>query len=277
MPAMLATLAYAVSTLLVLLFANRGLRRLRARAEGTGAAAGIVEAAEVFSVFLIAAGVASGCAHGEEVGDDILWIAAFGLTAIVAFDLSAWFGIRVLAGGAVWREVQRDNRAAAVFAAGHVVATGLLAANLFAGTAWGDLGQAAGFFLLAQLSLHALVWLFRLLTAYDDDAQVLEHNHAAALSHAGVSVAMALLIAHAADGPFVGLAASLGNYGVALLEGLAFYVVRQVIVQCVILRARPTLRGGEIDRAIGERADVGAGALEAATYVATALLVRSLV
>jgi hypothetical protein len=57
-------LAHAVSTLLVLLLVNRGLRRLRNRVERTGAAAGIVDAAEVFSVFLIAAGVTSGCARG---------------------------------------------------------------------------------------------------------------------------------------------------------------------------------------------------------------------
>lgn len=44
-------------------------------------------------------------------------------------------------------------------------------------------------------------------------------------------------------------------------------------MQCVVLRSKPTFSGGELDRAIGERRDLGAGALEGATYLAVALFV----
>lgn len=51
--------------------------------------------------------------------------------------------------------------------------------------------------------------------------------------------------------------------------------LRQLLVQCVLLRARPSIVGGEIDRRIAD-GDVGVGALEAMTYVGFALLlVRS--
>ena len=272
---MLERLAFAIATLLALLLLDRVLQRLWRRVAGTGPAARIVDAAEVFGTFLIAAAAVGGCVTGERFADDVLWLAVFGITALVAFDLAAWLGVRVLGGGAVFREVQDDNLAAGVFAAGHVVATGVLAASLFAGRSWLELAQSAGFFLVAQFSLHCLAFAFRKLTTYDDAGLILSRNLSAGLAHAGVSVAMGILVAHAADGPYLGLGSSLGAYGLALAEGLALYPVRQVFVQCVVLRARPTLRGGALDQRV-VAGDLGAGALEAATYLATALLVRSL-
>lgn len=274
-PPMLTSLAYVLPTLLVLLLAQRALHRLCARAVGDGGATRIVVAAETFGTFLIAA-AAAGSVRGESLLVDLQWLAVFGLGGMLAFELAAWAGVRALAHGGLAREIRAGNVAAATLTAGHVLATGILAASLFRGTSWDDLLLAAGFFALSQVSLHALVWLFRALTTYDDEAKVMEHNVAAGLAHAGVSVAMALLIAHAGDGAYVDLATSLGSYALALGEGLAFYVVRQLLVSGVLLGLRPTLRGGALDRAIGERADVGAGALEAASYVAMALVVRSL-
>ena len=272
---MLTALAYVLPTLLVLLLAQRALHRLCARAVGDGDATKIVVAAETFGTFLIAA-AATGSVRGESILVDLQWLAVFGLGGMLAFELAAWVGARALAHGGLPHQLHAGNVAAATLTAGHVLATGILAASLFRGTSWQDLLLATGFFALGQVSLHALVWLFRALTTYDDEAQVLEHNVAAAIAHAGVSVAMALLVAHAGDGTYVDLATSLSSYALALGEGLTFYLVRQLLVSGVLLGLRPTLRGGELDRAIGERADVGAGTLEAASYVAMALMVRSL-
>jgi hypothetical protein len=46
-----------------------------------------------------------------------------------------------------------------------------------------------------------------------------------------------------------------------------------LIVQGLILGARPTLRGGALDQAIGVDRNVGAAALEASAYVGTALAI----
>src|SRR5262245_45175516 len=277
---MLESLAYGVPTVFALLLADRGLRRLLRGAPPTDAASQsavrVVHAAHALAVFLLAGGVVDGCARGESIATDVGWIVVFGTAGLLVFEVAAWLGVRMLAGGAIPQQARAGNLAAATFGAGHVVATGILCASLFGGTSASELGVALAFAVLAQLSLHALVWAFRLLTTYDDAAEVLEQNQGAALAHAGLSVAMALLIAHAADGPWLGLLASLQGYALALLEGLLFYPLRQVLIGCVLLGARPAWRGGVLDRAIAERGDVGAGALEAATYLATALLVRSL-
>jgi uncharacterized membrane protein YjfL (UPF0719 family) len=269
------SLGFAVATLVVLLLVARPLRRPWRRLLGHSAGARLVEAAEVFGVFLTASRVVRDCVLGDSLTTDATWTAVFGIAALAAFELCAWLGVRAFAAGAIARAVGGDNTAAALLAAGHVAATGILAGNLFVGTSWQDLGIALAFFAIAQLSLHVLMFCFRRLTAYDDMREVLGGNVAAALSHAGLGVALALLIAHAADGEYRGFAVSLRAYAVALAEGLLIYPLRQAIVQTVILGARPSLFGGELDRAIAERRDLGTGALEAATYVAAALLARS--
>ena len=52
---------------------------------------------------------------------------------------------------------------------------------------------------------------------------------------------------------------------------IALYPVRQILVQSLILGAAPTLRGGKLDAAIAQDRNLGLAALEAATYLATAL------
>jgi hypothetical protein len=52
--------------------------------------------------------------------------------------------------------------------------------------------------------------------------------------------------------------------------------VRQLFVQTVLLGARFTLRGGRLDQGIAAERSMGMGAMEAASYVAAALLVTRL-
>jgi hypothetical protein len=52
--------------------------------------------------------------------------------------------------------------------------------------------------------------------------------------------------------------------------------VRQLFVQTLLLRAPLTLRGGRLDTAIAVERSEGLGALEAASYVATALSIAHL-
>ena len=121
-----------------------------------------------------------------------------------------------------------------------------------------------------------MVIAFRALTAYDDAEQIQSENLAAALSYAGLTIAVALIIARALEGDFVTWTASLTGYGKALLFVLALYPVRQILVQMAFLGGGFSFHKGSLDRAIEERRNAGAAALEAASYIATALLVGRL-
>lgn len=268
------TLACGIGAVLALLLADLGVQTVLRRRPPDGPGRRLLLAARLFGLFLLAGAVAGGCRTGADLATDLQWMAVFGLCGLVAFEATIALGERLLADFAA--AARSDGLAAATALACHHAATGILLANVCAGHSVGDLAVAGGAFVVGQATLLVLVWLFRRLTSYDDRVAICGGNVAAALAHGGLQLAMALLVAHASDGEFQGLWPALRGYAVALGEGLLVYPVRQFVVQCLILRSRPTLLGGALDQAIGERRDVGAGALEAATYLAAALLVRSL-
>src|SRR5262249_19603411 len=138
------------------------------------------------------------------------------------------------------------------------------------------LGISVVFFVLGQLTLHVCVSLFRALTTYDDAEQIAGENVAAALSYAGAAIAVAIIVARAAEGDFTGWESSLKGYAGVLASVVALYPVRQVFVQMLLLRSPLKLRGGPLDQGIALDRSEGIGALEAVTYVATALSITRL-
>jgi uncharacterized membrane protein YjfL (UPF0719 family) len=233
----------------------------------------LLHVGQVLGVFFVATAVTASSVTGASLGHDVLWVAIYGLVGLAFVAVSGHLGTKVLLESALAPEIDRGNAAAGLAAGAHYAATGWLTSKALAGSDLRGLGLSLVFFLLAQATLHLLVILFRALTSYDDAAQIRSENLAAAVSYAGITLGVGILVGHAVDGDFEGWTASLLGYGKALLGGLAFWPVRQIVVQGLLLGLgfRP-IRGG-LDTAIGERRNVGAAALEAVCYVATALAV----
>ena len=231
---------------------------------------------QVFAVFMVSAAVVKNGATGESLAHDITWVAAFGLTAVALVSLTGRLGVQLLLSSRLPAELARGNVAAGVAAAANYVATGIVTARSIGGNDLRGLGVSLVFFVLSQLTLHVFTLLFRMLTTYDDAEQIAGENLAAALSYAGLVVAVALVVAHAVEGEFIGWDQSVRGYGKALIALVAFYPVRQIFVQMVLLRAPFALRGGRLDAAVGAERNTGMGALEAATYVSTALAISQL-
>ena len=95
---------------------------------------------------------------------------------------------------------------------------------------------------------------------------------AAGMSYAGATIALAIIIGHAADGTFLGWGASLKAYGIALLLSVLLWPVRQLIVQTIVVGGRITLWKGRLDEGIGRERNIGLAAIEAVTYLAIALV-----
>ena len=72
------------------------------------------------------------------------------------------------------------------------------------------------------------------------------------------------------------LGATLRGYGGVVAWCLALYPVRQLVVEGLLLGARPSPRGGALDRAIGTDRSEGMAALEATAYLGTALAIARL-
>src|SRR5262249_24602029 len=143
-------------------------------------------------------------------------------------------GTAFILGARLAPEVARGNPAAGLAAAGHWLATGVLVSSCLYGRDLGTFGVSLAFFALAQVTLHLFVVGFRALTVYGDREEILDENLAAALSYAGVTAALGLVIGHAADGSYAGVESSLRAYGLSLLGGLALYPVRQIVVGALL-------------------------------------------
>jgi uncharacterized membrane protein YjfL (UPF0719 family) len=270
---MLVNMAYGAGAVAVLLAIDVAVRTLSQRPPETNPGRRMLQAGRVLSLFLLGATLATS-RHGVSPWHDILWMGMFGLAGLLALEVAQALGFWAMRG--LGPATRGDNLAAATAATAHTIAIGILVANLAGGASFVDLAIAALSFAVGQATLLALVWVFRWLTVYDDREQILGGNVAAALSHGGLTIALALLIAHASDGEFQGAWQSLYYYGLALAQSLVLWPLRQLLIDCVILRSRPRLTGGELDRAVGA-GDIGAGALEGITYIAMALFVRSFV
>lgn len=240
------------------------------------AARRLLQVGQVLSVFLVAAAVVKSCVEGESLARDVLWVAVFGAVALSLVMLTGQLGVRLLLRSRLPAEIERGNVAAGLAAGAHYVATGIITSRAIAGGSLRELGLSIGFFVLAQLTLHVFISLFRALTTYDDAEQIQGENLAAALSYAGVSIAVAIIVARAVEGDFVSLRASLLGYGEVLLLILALYPVRQLLVQVVLLGAPFSFRGGRLDTGVAAERNEGMGALEAATYLAAALAIARL-
>ena len=239
-------------------------------------ARGLLGVGQVLAVFLVAGSVVKNGAKGENLVHDITWVAAFAVAGVLLVSLTGRLGVQVLLQSRLLKEIDRGNAAAGLAAAANYVATGIITSRAVVGAGLHDLGLALVFFVLAQITLHVFAALFRALTTYDDAEQIAGENLAAALSYSGLLIAVAIVVARAVEGEFTGWVPAFKGYGLVLVTLLAFYPVRQLFVQMVLLHAPLSLRGGKLDVAIANERNVGMGALEAATYVATALAIAEL-
>jgi uncharacterized membrane protein YjfL (UPF0719 family) len=251
------------------------VQRLLSGAAQRNLAQALVTAGHLVGAFLVVAAVVDGSATGD-LAADALWTAAFGVTAVVLQAAAGALGTALILGAGLRQEIARGNPAAGVAAAGHYLATGVVVASCVTGHDLGTLGIALLFFAIAQVTLHLFVIAFRALTAYRDHEEILDENVAAALSYAGVTIALGVIIGHAADGAFAGWTASLKAYAISLAGSVALYPVRQLVVGVLLVGDRPRLRGGRLDEGIARGRDLGLGVLEAGAYVAVAVLLARL-
>lgn len=236
------------------------------------AARAVRRAGRMLAIGLLLGPAVDGARAEAELLGGALWAAAFASCGAVLLLAGAGLLDRLFLRDLSAR-VHSGNLAAGVLTAGNAVALGVLTRACFGGgrdvTA---LAVSGAFFGLAFLTVLLLQALFRRRTHYADDQEVVGENVAAALAHAGVTVAFAIIVGHAADGEFVGWLPSLAGYARALVLALALIPVRTLIVRRALL-GLPRGDARALDRAVAGERDVAVGAIEALAYVAVALLV----
>lgn len=266
----------ACTTLMLLALAELTRRRLGTDLKEGNDAQRLASIGTIVGVFVIAGATVHEAVRGRSLLEDGIACAAYGAIGFMAGTWAGQVGVRLLLGGALTGEVARGNRAAGLAASAQLLASAIVTSRAIAGSDLSGLGLSLTFFVIGQATLLGFVSLFRALTTYDDAEQIHGENLAAALSYSGVTVAIAIVVARAVEGDFEGWLVSLRGYAGVLLSLALLYPVRQLFVQSILMRAPFRLRGGALDQAVAERRSAGLAAIEAATYVAVAVVIAEL-
>jgi uncharacterized membrane protein YjfL (UPF0719 family) len=244
---------------------------------GRNVAYQLVQSGHLLAALLLVPGIVHEALTHDTLASAALWAVAFALAGIALIQVVGELGIRLLLRATLAKELETGNVAAGIAAGANYVAVGILAAPAIAGSDLSGLGLSVTFFALSVATLAAALALFRALTTYDDSEQIQGENLAAAVSYAGVSVAIAMVLSRAlTGGDFAGWGSALAGFASVAVWVLALYPVRQLLVQGLVLGRAPTLRGGSLDDAIGTERNVGMAVMEALTYLATAVAIVQL-
>ncbi len=248
-------------------------------------ALGIALAGFLFGVVHITAEVLAGEGHQSWLVDAGL-VALWGLGGITLLTLLSLFGFKLFHGVDYMQEVQKGNVAVGIVAAARFIATSMVIAAAVSGentttsSALVTEGSAAlasfVFFLVGQLTLIVVTWLFRFLTSYDDAKELASGNIAAALSYSGLMIGIGIAIHKGIKGDFIGYATGLLSYAKSMSVVIAFYPIRQFLVQGLLIGGSFALYGGTLDQEISRDRNIAAGTIEAMAYISTALLITRL-
>ena len=200
-------------------------------------------------------------------------IGCYGLVGVLVLLFLGQVGVHLLLHLNIKAAVRSNNIAAAVVVASIYLSGAFVIAGVFSGENEGGDGMVAFVFLAAGLcALFLLTYLYRFITSYSDAKEIKADNVAASLSYGGMMIALGLIIGHAVEGNFIDYPTSGLLFGKALLAVLVLYLVRQILVQGILLGEGFRFYGGHLDEEISTAHNSGAGAVEAATYLAAAML-----
>lgn len=221
-----------------------------------------------FGILLAVGGPLASPSRGDLVHDGLA-VVGWGLLAIGLLNLAS-LGKRqaLLFGLDLTHEIlARQNVAAGTVLAGFHVAGGLVVLGALSGE--GGLLPAVIFWLYAQLLLMLGAVVFLRLTHEDIRVEILRDNRAAALSLAGVVVAMGNILRFAIGGSFEGWGASLVAATSYALAGLALLFGVRWLLDWLLLPG-VTIRHEVVEQTVP---NVGVGYLEALFYLGASFLI----
>ena len=200
--------------------------------------------------------------------EDVINVAIFGLIAIVLLNLSGWINDKIIFSGFDNQKeiVQDRNTGMGAIEGGNHVAVGLITAGALSGE--GGLLSGAVFWILGQVGLIVAALLYNKMTSFDLHDQIERDNTAVGVAFAGVLVGFGNIIRLAGEGDFISWTQSLSEFGYYAVVGLLLLPVVRIFADRVLLPgARLT------DELVQETPNVGAGAIEATTYLAASILI----
>ena len=212
-------------------------------------------------------GVLEGTSYGLIEG--LLDIFFYGLIAVILLNISALLNDKViLRHFDNQKEIIDDqNVGTGVIEAGNHVAVGLIVYGAISGEG-GDLLTAAAFWLIGQAVLILTGVLYNVMTPFDIHDEIEKDNVAVGVAFSGALIALGNIIRISIEGDFVSWSQNLAECGGFTLFGLLLLPVVRWVTDKILLPGH-RLSDELVNQ---EKPNVGAGAIEAMSYVAASFL-----
>ncbi len=216
---------------------------------------------------IVLGGVVSGPASFSVV-DDVIGLVIFGLLGIVLLNLSAWVNDTVIFSKFDnEREIVEDrNSGMGAVEGGNYVAVGLITAGAMSGEGGLVPGLVYWFAGLAALVVAGL--LYDKITSYDLHDEIEKDNAAVGVAFAGVLIGFGNIIRLAGDGDFVSWNESMAEFGYYAVVGLILLPLVRLFADKVLLPGASLS-----DELVKTKPNLGAGVLEAVSYLAASMLI----
>ena len=216
---------------------------------------------------IVLGGVVSGPASFN-VLDDVIGLVIFGLLGIVLLNLSAWINDKIVFSRFDnEKEIVEDRNAGmGAVEGGNYVAVGLITAGAMSGE--GGVLPGLVFWVLGLVALIVAGLLYDKITSYDLHEQIEKDNVAVGVAFAGVLVGFGNIIRLAGDGDFVSWNESLTEFGYYTVVGLILLPFVRIFADKVLLPGASLS-----DELVQDRPNLGAGFIEAVSYLAASMLI----
>ena len=216
---------------------------------------------------IVLGGVVSGPASFSVI-DDVIGLVIFGVLGTVLLNLSAWVNDAVVFSKFDnEREIVEDRNAGmGAVEAGNYVAVGLITAGAMSGE--GGLVPGLVYWFAGLVALIVAGLLYDKMTSYDLHDEIEKDNVAVGVAFAGVLIGFGNIIRLAGEGDFVSWNQSLTEFGYYTVVGLFLLPLVRLFADKVLLPGASLS-----DELVKDRPNLGAGVLEAVSYVAASMLI----
>ncbi len=201
--------------------------------------------------------------------DDLLDILFYGIVAIVLLNLSAYINDKIiLYKFDSTKEIIEDrNVGTGVVQAANHIAVGLIIYGAISGQG-GDLITAGVFWVLGQVVLILASLIYNLITPFDIHDEIEKDNVAVGVAFAGMLISLGNVIRIGLAGDFISWEANLIQFGSFVVFGLILLPVLRLITDKILLPGE-SLTAELVHQ---KTPNVGAGAIEAFSYIAASFL-----
>ena len=201
--------------------------------------------------------------------DDVFDILIYGILATILLNLSTFVNDKLILNRFdITNELLDDqNAGTGIVMAGNYIAIGLIVNGAVSGEG-GGIATAVAFWLLGQAALVVASKLYNIITPFDVHTEIEKDNVAVGVAFAGMLVGLGNIIRLAIFGDFISWQINLSQFGWFTLFGILLLPILRFLSDKILLPGE-RLTDELVNQ---EKPNVGAGTIEAFSYIAASLL-----